>query len=404
VRVLLLTEFYPPVQGGLEFHVEALARTLARRGHEVHVASLAGEVGRRDDVTLHRLTSTMSHVPRAHRAALRPFHPPLADPMVRRGVVRLLRSLQPDVVHAHSWIVASVPADRVPPLVLTVHDHAFSCARRDRYYLGRERCSGPQITKCASCCFQHYGALRGPVMAATTPLGVRGIHADAVIAVSHAVASRLTAPMRAQAEVIPNFLPPDILEGTEDAGASLPGESFVMAGGAAEPHKGLDVVIDAWDGRRGFDAALLLALLPGRPLPAAEGAFIATLSRPAMMSAWRRATVAVIPSLWDDPCPTVALEAMAAGRPIVASDVGGLPEILTNEVNGLLVEPGNPRALRAAIGRLLQDCELRERIGAAAREGAEAFSAAAVVPRIELVYRRVIRERRARRGALVEQS
>ena len=71
----------------------------------------------------------------------------------------------------------------------------------------------------------------------------------------------------------------------------------------------------------------------------------------------------------------MAREAMALGRPVVACAVGGLLDAVEHERTGLLVPPGDPAALRAAIGRLLTDATLRARLGAAARERAgERFS------------------------------
>lgn len=59
------------------------------------------------------------------------------------------------------------------------------------------------------------------------------------------------------------------------------------------------------------------------------------------------------------------LEAMASGVPVVASAVGGIPELVVDEETGLLVEPGDPQALAAAIARLINDAELRQRFAAA---------------------------------------
>jgi glycosyltransferase involved in cell wall biosynthesis len=65
--------------------------------------------------------------------------------------------------------------------------------------------------------------------------------------------------------------------------------------------------------------------------------------------------------------PRSVLEAMRAGLPVVATNVGGVPEAVVNGVNGLLVPPGDPGALAASLERLLDDGELRKRMGAEAR-------------------------------------
>lgn len=97
-------------------------------------------------------------------------------------------------------------------------------------------------------------------------------------------------------------------------------------------------------------------------------------------------TVAALPSLREAQGISI-LEAMARRRPVVASAVGGIPEVITDGVDGLLVRPADHPALAAAIGSLLIDAALRERIGEAGyRTVADRFSIEAQVKRIEVVY------------------
>jgi glycosyltransferase involved in cell wall biosynthesis len=84
--------------------------------------------------------------------------------------------------------------------------------------------------------------------------------------------------------------------------------------------------------------------------------------------------------------PIALVEAMALGRPAVATSVGGTPEVVSDGVDGLLVPPGDPDALAKGLARLLQDPELRARIGAAARSRAADFDIRTVVARMEQVY------------------
>jgi glycosyltransferase involved in cell wall biosynthesis len=86
---------------------------------------------------------------------------------------------------------------------------------------------------------------------------------------------------------------------------------------------------------------------------------------------------------------------MRAGTPVVASAVGALPELVRDGIDGLLVPPGDVRALRSAAGRLLADDDLRTRLGAQARTRAETFTPASVIPRIVSLYRELIAAREA---------
>lgn len=80
----------------------------------------------------------------------------------------------------------------------------------------------------------------------------------------------------------------------------------------------------------------------------------------------------VLPSLYE-PIPIAILEALAAGLPVVASDVGGIPELVRQGVNGLLVKPGMPHDLAAAISKLIDDDKLRRKLASNARESVREY-------------------------------
>jgi glycosyltransferase involved in cell wall biosynthesis len=104
------------------------------------------------------------------------------------------------------------------------------------------------------------------------------------------------------------------------------------------------------------------------------------------MAAWVRCAVGVVPSIWPEPQALVTLEAMACGRPVVASATGGLPEAVIDGETGLLVPAGDVGALRDGLRALLSDPMLRRRLGEAARRRACLFTASAITARIEQVY------------------
>jgi glycosyltransferase involved in cell wall biosynthesis len=90
---------------------------------------------------------------------------------------------------------------------------------------------------------------------------------------------------------------------------------------------------------------------------------------------FERATIAVVPSTWPEPCGGVILEAMWAGTPVIATAHGGSPEILEDGDSGVLIPPRDAYALAGAIRRLLSDAPLRERIAVAGQHRAhEVFS------------------------------
>lgn len=109
-----------------------------------------------------------------------------------------------------------------------------------------------------------------------------------------------------------------------------------------------------------------------------------------MMAAWRRCTLALVPSICSDACPTVVMEAMPTGRPVIASCIGGLVNIVVDGETSLLVTPENAEELCAAMRRLLNNPDEWRQIGHAAQQRVVAFQAKTVVPRIEQVYQDVL--------------
>jgi glycosyltransferase involved in cell wall biosynthesis len=116
---------------------------------------------------------------------------------------------------------------------------------------------------------------------------------------------------------------------------------------------------------------LRLTVVGDGPLRAVLPQAVGFVPHDALGLYYERAAVVVVPSLREG-YGVAAREAMAYGRPVVATSVGGLPDAIEDGITGLLVPPGEPAALRAALEQLLDDAALRARLGAAARERARA--------------------------------
>ena len=202
--------------------------------------------------------------------------------------------------------------------------------------------------------------------------------------------------------VVRNCVPPPLLSpakrpSTEDS----PGPT-VLAVGALTPLKGQHVLLDAarilsrsvpalrvafagevtWERDRGY-ADRLRATVEREGLRDVVEFLGFRSDVDALMA---RATVVAHPSTQEETFGLVPLEAMAAGRPVVASRIGGIPEVVTEEA-GILVEPGRGDELAAALARLLADPALRDRMGAAGmRIARERFSPAAMIRALDDVY------------------
>jgi len=112
-----------------------------------------------------------------------------------------------------------------------------------------------------------------------------------------------------------------------------------------------------------------------------------------MPALYRSADVFVFPSTWEEPFGISIVEAMASGIPVVATKVGGIPEIVREGETGRLVPPGDPQSMAEAIGQLLDSEPDRQRLGAAGRSAAESrFSIDAHVDRLLGLYNRMMSE------------
>jgi len=98
---------------------------------------------------------------------------------------------------------------------------------------------------------------------------------------------------------------------------------------------------------------------------------LGSVPQPTLFALYRAADVVVVPSVWPEPLSRVLMEAMRFGRAVVATRVGGSPELVEDGVTGLLVAPRDPAALAGAVAGLLRDPERRARLGAAAARRTE---------------------------------
>ena len=406
MRILLLAQFLPPVSGGEERHVWNLARALAGRDHEVTLLGFATDddsppgVTSSEGVRVVRVRTAASRLPVLYSDQSRQHALPLPDPVVSRAIRGELAIGRFDVVHAHNWIVNSAlgPAAHAGvPLVMTLHDYSHICPTKRLMELGRQRCPGPAPKRCLPCASAHYGAANGAVTLAANAWSARRrarLLTDAA-AVSTAVAEAVAIPAgrwlhsaALQARVIPNFIPDEII--VEDIAPTRPDAPLLFAGDLSRD-KGVQVLLDAY-AQLGSAPELLLAGRSHESWKFPPGArWLGEVPHHEVVSLFHSARAVVVPSVWADPCPTVVLEAMAGGRPVVAAASGGIVDMVIDGQTGFLVPPGDADALAGALDALLNEPETAAAFGIAGRDRAREFTVSAVVSRIEAMYTDAIR-------------
>ncbi|MDQ3936432.1 MAG: glycosyltransferase [Actinomycetota bacterium] len=288
-------------------------------------------------------------------------------------LLRLLRRERVDVLHSHKfgsnvWGVLLARAVRVPAVV--AHEHTWSYEGQPlRKFLDREliaRLSGAFVA------VSHEDRRR--------MIEVEGIDPSDVVFVPNGIdALREGDGARVRAEL-----------GIE------PGDPVIGAVAVLRPQKALDVLVRA-AGELVRDHPRLRVLVAGEgPERAALEALIGELGLGATVTllglrsdvpdVLAALDVAVVSSSFEG-TPLAVLEYMDAGLPVVASRVGGIPDLIEHERHGLLVEPGDPAALAAAVGGLLRETERARELGRAGRERRRAeFSIDNTVRTLERMY------------------
>lgn len=406
MKILFVTDFYHPYSGGVEIHVRAIAAELAGRGHRVAVATLPAPPGERERMTDGAVSVfTIHHSAERFGARFehgdRPWAPPFPDPVAVRDLRAVVSRFGPDVIHGHDWLARSVLpalAGRRIPLVTSLHYYTRTCAKKTLWRDGAV-CAGPRLRDCLRCAGRHYGPARGAVVTLGLRVGARleDRRTDRWISVSAATAAGNGVTDMGNATVIPNPIPTAVHDagtGSDLSIGKLPDRPFILFVGDIREEKGVTVLAEAMEllradhdddtplvvvGQRMSEA---IALPPGT-------LELGRLDHSEVQRLWQRATLGVVPSLWPEPFGLVAVEAMAAGCPLVASDVGGLSEVLSGGA-GTLVPPGDAVALAGAVAAMLGDPKRRACQIALAETRLSHYSIGRVVDRIEEQYRLAI--------------
>ncbi|HVU71683.1 MAG TPA: glycosyltransferase family 4 protein, partial [Mycobacteriales bacterium] len=366
-----------------------------------------GDAG--DGVRVHRIGSAWAErVPGAYSDSDHRPHVPAPDPGVAAALRRLVAAERPDVVVAHNWIAWSYLAVKhadSPPLLWTLHDYSAGCHKRSRLPAPRigRTCPGPRLSRCVACGTEQYGALRSAALATSLRVSTATLlrRAERIVAVSRAVAAAAEPVVERPVDVIPTAL----ADGLADVARTtprpdfLPAEPYLLFAGALGRHKGVHVLLDAHR-RLGRRPPLVVLGTPRADQPQEWGPGVTVrtdVPHEQVMAAWRHALLGVVPSVWAEPWGHVAAEAATVGRAVVASRTGGLVDVVQDGVTGVLVPPGDPAALAAALQELLDDPDRRARMGAAGARRAESFTVSHITERVEQELLALVRRRCGRR-------
>lgn len=406
MRILMLAQFYAPDIGGEERHVQDLSHELIKRGHSVAVATILHPKRAKfeDDrgVRVYRFRSTMSRIDGLYRENKRMHAPSFPDPELAIALWKMIEREQPDIIHAHNWMFYSSLPYRFwnhLPTVLTLHDYSLVCAKKRLMYRG-EPCEGPELIKCLHCASDHYGTVKGSTTVVTLmalkPVEVKSVDMFITVSQATAIGNELVGS-ELPYQVIPNFVPDDInpsnpYPADDPRLAQLPTDGFLLFVGDLSPDKGIEILLKAYAGLQDVPPLVLIGRSFGihSELPS-NVHYMGSWPHELIMEAWNRCSIALAPSIWPEPFGIVAIEAMSCSKPVIASRIGGLIDIVEDGVTGYLTPPGDAPALQSAIRCLVDNPDLRKRMGRLAKIRVKRYKAGSIVPQIEGVYRELVR-------------
>lgn len=364
MRILIVHNHYGDYAvGGEAMVMRAEAELLRSHGHEVHVYERSNaEIEQRGAVGKLRVFFGIGWSQEGYLA-----------------VAEEIRRFRPDIMHVHNYKYLLSPSifgaakDLGVPAVLTLHNYRLACPAGQFLRNGHvcEDClSGFPYRmlwhRCVSgnpvknfCQFYLYWSTRRRKLLAPW--------VDAYIALSDFGKSRFVAAGLPQERVFvkPNFIDDPCTASTE--GHNSNAAIFV---GRLSGEKGVDTLVDAW---RDIDYPLKIIgdgslLTSSRQIASAQIQFKGALSHEDALKQIEKSSFLVFPSVCYEGCPMTLLEAMALGKPVLATDLGPRREMVRNGYNGFLYPPNDAYALREKALELIENRELRESMGRNARE------------------------------------
>jgi len=372
LKIALVSPYDYPYPGGVTEHICHLAAEFRRLGHEVHIIAPQSS-GMREQVGEEILHSVGSVVPVPVNGSVARISLSLR---LSRKVKDILESESFDVIHLHEPLLPALPVTvlRHSHSVNIGTFHAFAQSNYAYFY-------GKPILR--------YFARR--------------LHGR--IAVSPAARDFVSVYFPGTYEIIPNGIDyerfakvPEPFEKYKEGGPNI---LFV---GRLEKRKGLKYLIRAMGGVwEQFPKARLIVVGAGRPLEdyrrlvethgLENVEFVGFASSEDLSRYYQSCDLFCAPSTGQESFGIVLLEAMASGKPIVASDIPGYRWVVNHGVEGLLVPPKDERALTASMVRLLSEPELMARMSLAGKMRAEEFSWDKVAERVLAYYGQVLASR-----------
>lgn len=382
MRILLINKYLFP-KGGADRHFFALKELLERNGHQVIVFAMEHPQNIPSPYSDYFVSRTDFEHVRFSWNGLRAAARMVWSFEAARKIDALIRATKPDIAHIHS-IYHQISPSILPvvkkhgiPVVMTAHDFHLISPNYNLFHDGAicERCKPTRYYRAIfHRCVKHSyiaSAVAAKAQYLHRWLGVYRKNISAFISPSRFLLNMMHEwnTHFAREYVLANFV------AMQNDPNPTPGDYFLYLG-RLSPEKGVDVLVEA---ARNVSARIVIAgtgpeerrlrnMAAEHSLTNVE--FVGYQSADAVQQLLRGCRAVIAPSRGYEHCPLAILESFAAGKPVIASCIGGIPELVMDGTNGLLISADNAEQLAAAMNKLNADGEMTRTLGEHALQSA----------------------------------
>lgn len=408
MRILFVSEYFPPkILGGGEINLDLVTKALAKKNDVSVITSFhpgLEKVETLHGVKIYRLLQTAGSSSGVKNNYIRLIKFPQS---VIKEVKNLSKQLKPEIIHfvGISVIAANELKDLKIPLVATVESYPALCPKGDRIYHGKKECKTVcSFRKFISCQANsdEIGKTKNNFYLKYNPLFLSYIYSfysrlNSSLKYSHLIAissyiQKVLQQHGLTSTVIPNILPINHFKLNPKEGKNKKPKILYM--GSLIKSKGPQVLLQAIRGincrcelyGNGVLEKELKEIIKKNKLDAEIFGHIDYQKVPQV---YAESDIVVFPSLWPEPFGRIAIEAMAAGKPVIGSDIGGIKETIDKH-SGLLFPPGDVKKLRECIQELIANQKLVKEILVDSQKLVHNYSEEAVVKKLVKFYESVL--------------
>jgi len=391
MKICFISRFYKPfVRGGAEIYVGKIAEKLAKKGHEIFVITPAPQkqnyAEKINNVKIYRISPLNIY------NAYESFKKPLLSKIVYHSldlfnlhsymlIKGILKDENPDIAHINNYkglspLSFKAAKDFKIPIVFTAHDYSSICIRTNLLNGKGEICENPRIPCKIYNKIQKFLIQDKP---------------DIVTAPSNFVLQKLESKglfKNVKKIVLPN--PIETGKRTEKDYDNI----NILFVGSLSKHKGPQILIKAFKKLKGDNLRVhILGKGPDedRLKELARGderiTFHGFLTGKELMNMYKMANVTVVPSILYDNSPMVVYESFMCSTPVVASRIGGIPELVKHGYNGFLFEPGDNTELAKILNMVSRDPEILKKLEIGAYKSSKKYDIEKHIDKLEEIYR-----------------